>query len=446
MKAVFRKLRWVGVNLARLLLAVAFICSGFVKAVDPRGTQYKIEDYLQAFGWADTFPSFFPLIGAVLLCAFEFCLGIYLLFGVRRRRSSRFALLFLGVLTPFTLYLALANPVADCGCFGDAWVLTNWQTFGKNMVLLAAAVPVSLYWRRMPRLISERNQWMISMYSILFIFVFSSYCIYRLPFMDFRPYYIGADLKPMITEGESPQYETIFILEKDGEKREFALEDYPDSTWTFVDSRTSLVRGDEKADARDFSVVLLAEQEDITESILMDDNYVFLLTAPRLEQADDSYIDRINTLYDYCVEHGYAFYCLTASDAPAISRWEELTGAEYPFCFTDELALKTMVRSNPGLMLLKEGVVKNKWSCTDLPSEEELSAPLEELPMANLVPEDYYMKIINVLLWFFVPFLILTFADRIWMGGKMYKRFKHKNRIINQIKERKNHEKENRSR
>lgn len=445
MRKHFHKIRWAGVNIARLLLASAFIVSGFVKAVDPRGTQYKIEDYLQVFGWEDMFPSFFPLVGAVLLCALEFCLGIYLLFGIRRRRTSRVTLLFMCLVTPFTLYLALADPVADCGCFGDAWILTNWQTFGKNVVLLMATVLVSRHWRRMSRLISERNQWMISMYSILFISFFASYCIYRLPFMDFRPYYIGADLKTAVEGGEA-QYETVFILEKDGETKEFSLENYPDSTWTFIDSRTVAVGSDKDADARDFSISLLPVQEDITTSVLQDESYVFLLVAPRLEHADDSYIDRINVLYDYCVEHGYAFYCLTASDETAISRWEELTGAEYPFCFTDELALKTMVRSNPGLILLKEGVVLNKWSCTNFPSEDELSDPLEKLPLANLVPEDYYMKIINVLLWFFVPFIILTFADRIWMGGKMYKRFKHKNKIINQLKERKNYEKENRSR
>ncbi len=446
MSRVWLKLRWICVNLARLLLAFSFIASGFVKAVDPRGTQYKIEDYLQVFGWADTFPDFFPLVGAVLLSGLEFCLGVYVLFGIRRRNTSRVLLLFMAVVTPFTLYLALANPVADCGCFGDAWVLTNWQTFGKNVVLLAAALLANRYWRRMSRLISERNQWMISMYSILFIFLFSSYCIYRLPFMDFRPYYIGSDLSTMVKEGHGPQYETVFILKKNGEQREFTLDEYPDSSWTFVDSRTTLVGGDSRADARDLSMMLLPDQGDIAPEVLQDDSYVFLLTAPRLELADDTYIDRINTLYDYCLERGYGFYCLTSSDASAISRWEELTGAEYPFCFTDELTLKTMVRSNPGLILLHHGVVKNKWSSSDLPTEEDLTGPLEELPMANLVPEDYYMKIINVLLWFFVPFIILTFADRIWMGGKMYKRFKHKNRIINQIKERKNYEKENRSR
>lgn len=118
--------------------------------------------------------------------------------------------------------------------------------------------------------------------------------------------------------------------------------------------------------------------EDITEQVLSDKGYTFLLISPYLEFADDSNIDRINELYDYCGEHGYAFYCLTASGDDVIGRWQDLTGADYPFGITDEITLKTIVRSNPGLVLLKEGTVYNKWSCNNLPKEEDLNVPLED--------------------------------------------------------------------
>ncbi len=139
------KLRWVAVNVSRLLLAVTFVFSGLVKVVDPRGTQYKFDDYFQAFGWSEWIPGFLPLWLAVLLAVFEFCIGIYLFFGIRRRTTSWFFLLFMSVMTPLTFYLALADPVSDCGCFGDAVSLTNWETFGKNVVLLGLSVRVFRY-------------------------------------------------------------------------------------------------------------------------------------------------------------------------------------------------------------------------------------------------------------------------------------------------------------
>ena len=133
----------VWTNLCRFVLGVTFIFSGFVKADDPWGTAYKIEDYVYAFGWSDFVPSFLPLFLSCLLSVFEFTLGVYLFFGIRKRLTSIAVALVMVCMTPFTLYLALANPVADCGCFGDALKLTNWETFWKNVVLLVLALWLS---------------------------------------------------------------------------------------------------------------------------------------------------------------------------------------------------------------------------------------------------------------------------------------------------------------
>ena len=153
------------VNLCRLLLAVTFILSGFVKAVDPLGTQYKINDYLEAMGLGGL-PDWAMLVASVLLAAVEFCLGIFLLFAIRRRLTSRLILLMMAVMTPLTLWLAIANPIHDCGCFGDAVVLTNWQTFWKNIVLLGCAVVVALWPKEMFRFVRESNQWIVINYSV----------------------------------------------------------------------------------------------------------------------------------------------------------------------------------------------------------------------------------------------------------------------------------------
>ena len=185
----------VCVNVCRLVLAVTFILSGYVKAVDPIGSQYKIADYLEAMHLGGMLPDFVTLSVSVVQAAVEFCLGIFLLFAIQRRLTSRFILLIMVVMTPLTLWLALANPISDCGCFGDAIVLTNWQTFWKNVVLLACAVVVSWWPMEMFRFVSESNQWIVINYSALFVIVTSTYCLYYLPVFDFRPYHAGVNLR-----------------------------------------------------------------------------------------------------------------------------------------------------------------------------------------------------------------------------------------------------------
>ena len=188
-------MRKVLVNIARVVLAVVLIFSGFVKAVDPMGTQYKMADYLEALHLAPYVHDAMTLGAAILLSAFEFSLGIFLLLAIRRRTVSLLTLILFLVMTPLTLWLALTNPVSDCGCFGDAVVLTNWQTFWKNAVLLAMAV---LIWRHpldMYRFVSKSNQWIVINYTAIFILVVSGWSLYDLPYFDFRPYHIGANIR-----------------------------------------------------------------------------------------------------------------------------------------------------------------------------------------------------------------------------------------------------------
>ena len=368
-------MRKVAVNICRLGLALTFIFSGFVKAVDPLGTQYKIHDYLTAWGIAKMVPDFTTLASSVLLAATEFFLGICLLFAIRRRIVSKLTLLIMAIMTPLTLWLAISDPISDCGCFGDALVLTNWQTFGKNVILLCAAIVVWKWPLDMPRLISRTNQWIVMNYSLVFILLFiSAKSLYTLPQFDFRPYHIGADIREGWTkmmEGEESPYQELFIEQ-------------------------------------------VEDGEDITEQILAEKGYTFLLIAPHLEQADDSRLDEINQMYEYSLDNGYPFYCLTASGEKAIEKWRDLPGAEYPFCLTDDITLKTIVRSNPGLVLMKDGKVIRKWSHNNLPEEEELNAKLEDSELGQLPTETVTTKILWVLTWFVLPLLILTIADRLW--------------------------------
>ena len=404
-------------TVCRFVLAVVFIFSGFVKAIDPLGTQYKIQDYLDALGWAGVFPEYIPFIASVLLGMLEFCLGVYLFFGIRRIIAPRAVVAVMAVMTPLTFWLALDNPVTDCGCFGDALILTNWETFGKNVVLLAMSLVVLKYRKCVHPLATPRFSWVIALYGFLYIFCMTIYCYRHLPVFDFRPYYVGADIRQgmEVPEGEEPtELETRFVLQKDGVEKEFTLDNYPDSTWTFVDSRMVVKKQGYEPPIHDFAMLRYEDGEDITEQVLADEGYTFLLVAHQLGLANESRIDLINELYDYCLEYGYAFYCLTSSSDEDILKWQEDTGAEYPFCLMDNTTLRTMVRSNPGLILLKKGTVLWKWSVVDIPDEYELTGPLEQLSMGEVDRKPLANRLFGVFVWFAFPLFLMCMSDLAW--------------------------------
>ncbi len=416
------------VNACRFLLGATFVFSGFVKAIDPIGTQYKLQDYISAVGMGGIVPDIVTLLASVALSALEFSLGVFVLFAIRRHLVSKILVAFMAVMTLITVWIALFNPVKDCGCFGEALRLTNVQTLLKNIVLLAASVVVA--WRplRMYRFLSRSTQWIAINYTILFVLLLSAHCLYHLPLIDFRPYHIGMNIKKGMeipAGAPQPEFETTFILQKNGVKKEFTLDNYPDSSWQFVDSKTVQTKEGYVPPIHDFSIQK-ADGDDITDSVLTAKGYIFLLVSPHLEQADDSNFGDIDLLYEYCQERKIPFYCLTASTKKDIDHWADITGAEYPFCFTDETTLKTIIRSNPGLLLLKDGTIIRKWSHNDLPSSSSLNAPLSKLSIGAMPSTSLGETIMKVVLLFFVPLILLVFADRTWAWTR-YLRKKRKN-------------------
>ena len=401
-------------TLCRFVLALVFIFSGFVKAIDPLGTQYKIQDYVDAFGWSALVPDVVSAMVALSIGILEFFLGICLFFGIRRIIVPYTVAVIMLFMTPLTFWLAIDNPISDCGCFGDAVVLSNWETFWKNMVLLVMALLVAYKRKYIFPLVTTRLDWLITIYGFIYIFIIEIYCYTHLPIFDFRPYSIGSDIVKNMTipEGEKPtQYETLFTMKKDGVEQVFTIDNYPDSTWTFVNTKTIVKEKGYEPAIQDFSVLCVEDGEDMTEQILHNDGYVFLLISHQLGMADDGNIDLINELYDYSLEYGYGFYCLTSSSEEEIQLWKENTGAEYPFCQVDNITLKTMIRSNPGLMLLRKGVVLQKWSTGDLPDEYELTGPLETLTLETYDSKPLLYKIILVLSWFVFPLMGICLLD-----------------------------------
>ena len=409
------------VNLCRIIVAVTFIFSGFVKAIDPIGTQYKLQDYLGAIGMAGILPNWTLLAVAVFLAAIEFCIGIFLLFAIQRRLISKLTVAFMTFMTMVTVWIVVADPVKDCGCFGDALHLTNTETLIKNIVLLVCSLAIMYRPLAMFRFVSKSNQWIVTNYTIVFILVSSGLSLYYLPIFDFRPYHIGVNIPRgmEIPKGAKlPQFKTTFIMEKNGQRKEFTLDNYPDASWKFIDSKTVQTSEGYIPPIHDFSITDNKTGLDLTNSVLSHKGYTFLLIAPHLETADDSNFGDIDRLYEYAQSYDIPFYCLTASTTKAIKRWIDLTGAEYPFCITDEAVLKTIIRSNPGLLLLKDGTIINKWSHNNLPNEAKLSRPISQSSLGKMPKDSVPAKILEIVLWFILPLTLLTLADRLWAWSK----------------------------
>ena len=432
-----QKLRITVVNVCRFVLAATFIFSGYVKAIDPLGTLYKLKDYAAAMSLNGLLPDWVLVGVAIALGALEFALGVFMLFAVRRHVVSRITLAFMTAMTVLTLWIFVADPVKDCGCFGDALKLTNGETLLKNIVLIACAALVAWRPTDMARFISRSNQWIVRYYTVAYIVITSVYCLYTLPIFDFRPYHVGMNIKQgmEIPEGaEQPEFESTFLLRKNGETREFTLDNYPDSTWEYVDTRTVQTKKGYEPPIHDFALTTCDTGEDITEQVLTKKGYTFLLVSPRLAVADDSNFGDIDQIYEYAEENGADFYCVTASANDEIERWRDLTGAEYQFCNADETTLKTMIHSNPGLMLLKDGTIIGKWSHNTLPQTDDLTAPLQQLTIGKAQNDSTTKRLLIVLLTFFLPLSALTLADRLWAWSKWIRNKQSNNRIFNLFK------------
>lgn len=398
------------VIVSRLVFGAVFVFSGFVKAIDPVGSKYKFIDYFSAFGLDSFVWLALPL--AVVLSVFEFVLGVTVLLGLERRFASVSALLVMCVMTPLTFYLAVANPVSDCGCFGDFLILSNWETFLKNLVLLSFALVLFCYNRRVVGVYNSLVQWLVVGFSIFYSFALCWIGFSYEPVFDFRPYKSGLDLRSAVHAGLDQVYETTLVYERGGERRSFSLEDYPadDSSWTFVETINVPVGGLREA-ITDF-VIRDADGLDLTDGVLDDAEYRFLLLSPDLGSADDSEIDKINELFDYSVENNYGFLCVTALDRDAVAEWRDNTGAEYPFAFMDRKAIATIARSNPAMLLLKDGRIVWKRSARMLPDESELGGRLENISLGQVIERGDRRRLLVLISIFAVPLLLLFLMEK----------------------------------
>lgn len=407
------------IRLLQLAFALTFIFSGVAKCIDPTGTSLKFNEYLLYFGLGSL--TDFTMGLAWVMSILEFVIGFNLLMGHVKKLTLFLAACMMLFFTPLTLWLACTDAIQDCGCFGDALHLSNWQTFGKNVVL--DVILALLIWKRdsLYSLVGKTN---FTFYAYWCLFIMIGLCWYgtfRDPYIDFRPFHPGVNVAQRVlgdTQSDAENAEEVIytcIYERNGERKEFPLEELPDEAdgWEFVET----VEKAKRENSGDGSELIGAKSEEkpldffartpegelFTEDLLAHEGYTLVMLSPSLDHASQHDLDRIEKLYEFAQDQQYAFYCLTARDTLQLSNWKFNTGAEYPFLFTDMQIVETITRANPGIMLLKDGVLCWKENLAALDVNALVSAKLDEQSYGEIHEIDYKKRFLALLILLFGP-------------------------------------------
>ena len=363
------------IHTARIIVGLIFIFSGFVKGIDPWGSAYKLSDYFMAMHldwlqWAA-----FPL--GVLLSLAEFTIGAALLFNAFIKLFSWLAVIFMLFFTGLTFWIALKNPVTDCGCFGDAWVLTNWETFYKNVILLILSSFLFFNRNNVKQMSGFKTGIFLFALTITAYISTVIYSYRHLPIIDFRPFKTGTDIREaMAIPADAPrdEYDNIFYYrnKNTGEIEEFTEQNYPwqdTINYEYHDMQSVLLSAGYEPPIHNFRIES-TDGDDILDFFLDDENYVFMIISWDIQKAEKSAQKQINRLASIALANNMQFIGLTSSLPTEIQTFIAEYDIPYEYFNTDEITLKTIIRSNPGLVVLKDGILINKYHYNDLPSIE----------------------------------------------------------------------------
>lgn len=369
-------------QLARVLVGALFIFSGFIKLNDPLGFSYKLDEYFAPGVLNLPFLQPWALEFAVFIVILEVLLGVALLLGFWKRLTAWLLLLMILFFTFLTFYSAYFNKVTDCGCFGDAIPLTPWESFGKDMVLLVLVVIIFINLQYIKPFATKALRATVMVLSLVACIIFGIWVLNHLPLMDFRPYAEGKSIaegmKPAAELGLEPtEYGTVYYLknEETGEEKKVSSKAYVDDKWYEMKewkmltdkTETVVIKKGYEPPIHDF--IISMDDVDATDSIL-NAPAVFMLVAYRIDETAAEAYPAINEFAVEAQENGIPFIGVSASLIDVVERMRHELQTPFPFGVMDETTLKTIVRANPGILLIKEGKVVGKWHYNDLPEFE----------------------------------------------------------------------------
>lgn len=361
--------------LARLAAGGVFMLSGGAKSVDPWGTLYKVEDYLAALG-VHVWPNL-ELIGVFGLCALEFLIGIFFIFGCFRKSTPIMAAMVMAFMLPFSLWIAIKNPVADCGCFGDAFIISNWATFWKNVVLSMIILFLLKYNKRGKWLVTPALQWLMFLASGVFIVCVELVGYISQPLIDFRPYSIGTPLiSGDVSEENTPHF--IFIYEKDGKRVEFGENDEmpsEDDGWVFIDRKEVSSQSITSKNIKDKTLRIWERdgEDDVTDEVISSSGEEILVMIPEISKVSPATTWKLNSLYEWAIQHDVEMIGVVAGNENDVKAWEDWSMASYPIYTADDTQIKEVVRGNPGIVYLVDGYVEWKSTLTAINIDDFLS-------------------------------------------------------------------------
>jgi uncharacterized membrane protein YphA (DoxX/SURF4 family) len=385
--------------LSRFLTALLFIFSGIVKANDPIGFSYKLDEYWEVFGimWMQPY----SLALSIFVSSIEVALGLITLLGIRMRLTAWLLLLmmlfftFLKASTVFNNYfiyhpktfsyqffiillsLKVENLsyMKDCGCFGDAIKFEPWQSLLIDIISLIPILVLFIYRKKIQSSIGGIKGDITAVLSLLASFAFTFYCYWHLPIVDFRPFKIGSNIQEqMIGVPDSIQYTYVLKNKASGEQKDF--DRFPENyqlEWDYVEAKEMILKKGMEAPIHDFFVTDMETGEDITDSLLSNPDYSFWVVVYDVKNASHKADEKINTLIQETEKNNLQVIGISASLDTEINEYRHQVQAMYPFYLCDATPLKTMIRSNPGLMLIKNGTVIDMWHYNDIPSFEEVA-------------------------------------------------------------------------
>lgn len=362
-----KKLKNPTTTFACIFIGLLFLLSGFVKAVDPLGSAYKIHDYLEAFNLPWLTPA--ALVFAILLNIAEFFIGFTILFRIRVNWFAWGALLFMIFFTPLTLYLALKNPVSDCGCFGDFIVLSNWETFYKNIGFLIFTLIVFTNRKAvLPISKSFKTELFISFLGLFFIIGIQLYSLRYDALMDFRPWKIGNNIaEQVVPTMEKSEIKLVYKNNQTGNEELFTAENLPwedsirMSNLTFIEQRKTIIEPFKEAPIHDF-IISNNDGEDCTANVVAFEDFIFMVVAYDITTTNIEAIEKLNQFSEEILKDSISMVLLTGSSPNQIDEFNKKVKLKFPLYTADPVALKTIIRSNPGVLLLKDGFVIDKWA------------------------------------------------------------------------------------